>query len=84
MDREVLGTIADFIARSFLFEEDGSALDHDASLFDTGVLNSTDVLELVSFIQETWGFEVEDAELVPENFETISRIAGYVGRKISG
>ena len=56
----------------------------DASLLESGIVDSTGVLELVGFIQTEFDVTVSDEELLPENFESISRMATFVERKKSG
>ncbi len=70
-----------FLVQNFPLGEDVSSLDASASLIDAGVIDSTGVLELVAFVEERYGIVVEDEELLPENLDSIERIAGYVQRK---
>jgi acyl carrier protein len=60
---------------------DPGELANSGSLLELGIIDSTGVLELVGFIEETYGFTVEDDELTPENLDTIDRIVDYIGRK---
>lgn len=72
--------IRDFLASNFYFDESQSLRD-DASLLDQGVIDSTGVLEVVGFIEETFGVTVEDDELLPENLDSVQGIANYISRK---
>jgi acyl carrier protein len=56
-------------------------LEVDTSLLDQGIIDSTGVLEVIGFIEETFGITVEDSELLPENLDSIQGIAQYVVRK---
>ena len=76
--------IRQFIADNFMMGEDGGELDDGDSLLDKGIIDSTGVLELVAFVEETFNFEVEDSDVVPENFDTISCMVSYVQRKSGG
>ena len=53
----------------------------DASFMKGHILDSTGFIELIMFIEETFGVKVEDAEMLPENFDSLLNIEGYVGRK---
>jgi acyl carrier protein len=53
----------------------------EASLLELGVVDSTGVLELVAFLERTFGLEVRDEELVPENLDSIDAICEFVSRK---
>ncbi len=54
----------------------------DDNLLETGVIDSLGVLEIVTFLQEGFSLAVEDDELTPENFQSISSIAGFVGQRL--
>lgn len=73
--------IKDFIAENFLFNPDGFDLSEDASFLDEGVVDSTGTLELVMFVEETFGISVGDHEIEPENFDSVNKLAAYVARK---
>lgn len=82
MARETEQTIKDFIVEVFLFGQGGDELDPAESLLEKGVIDSTGVLELMTFIEERFGIKVDDSELVPENFDSIGRVAAFVERKL--
>jgi acyl carrier protein len=69
-----------FITTNF-YVADPAALDEEASLLDRGIIDSTGVLEVIFFIEETFGIKVEDSEMLPENLDSIERIAYFVSRK---
>jgi acyl carrier protein len=71
-----------FIGENFLFRDDGDAITHDASLLDAGIIDSTGVLELVCYLETTFGIEVQDDEMLPENLDSIRAISHYVARKL--
>ena len=73
--------IRQYIANNFLFSEDGYQLSDDASFLEEGIVDSTGVLELVMFVEETFNVTVEDEEIAPENFDSVAQLAGYVRRK---
>lgn len=72
-----------FIAENFLFREDLQALSKTQSLLDAGLIDSTGVLELVAFLETTFPITIEDADIVPENLDTVKSIVAYVERKLS-
>jgi acyl carrier protein len=73
-------TVREFVTGNFLVA-DGDGLTDDASLLELGIVDSTGVLEIIAFLETTFGLTVEDDEIVPENLDSIDRIVGYVGRK---
>ena len=79
--------VRSFLTDNFILDEDAtdaSALPGDASLTERGVLDSMDVLELIMFIEERYGLQVPDEDTLPENLDSIDRIAGYVRRRLAG
>jgi acyl carrier protein len=73
--------IADFIRDNFVF--DGTAVDPEASFLESGLIDSTGILELVLFVEETFGITVADDEVIPEHFDSVRRLAAYVRRKLA-
>ena len=51
------------------------------SLLDAGALDSTAAMELVAFLEKTFGIKVEDSEISPDNLETVDRICAFIERK---
>jgi acyl carrier protein len=75
--------IRNFILKNFLFSEDDGSLLDDASLIASGTIDSTGVLELIMFIEETFQIKVADEEMVPENLDSVQKIVGYLHGKRS-
>ena len=72
--------IREFIIENFLFGE-ANGLEDDSSFLENGIIDSTGILELVTFLEETYGIEVEDEELVPENLDSIANVVQYLTTK---
>lgn len=75
--------VREFVTGNF-FVQDAAGLTDSASLLDLGVVDSTGVLEIMGFLESTFGVTVEDDEIVPDNLDSIERIAAFVERKRSG
>lgn len=73
--------IRDFILRNYLFTDDASAVGLDDSLIGSGIVSSVAVLEIVMFIEHELGVQVRDEEVIPENFDSINRIAAFVAAR---
>ncbi len=71
-----------FIVDNFMFGQ-ADGLKYDESLLQKGVIDSTGVLELVSFLRDNFNITVEDDEIVPSNLETINGIVAYVSKKLN-
>lgn len=70
-----------YILETYLFTTDENALGNDDSFLDKGIIDSTGVLELVMFLEEQFGIKVEDSELLPENLDSVNRLARFIERK---
>ena len=70
-----------FIQDNFLFREDRADIDEGDSLIDAGLIDSTGVLELVAFLEGEFGLRMADAEIVPENLDSIRAIVRSVESK---
>jgi acyl carrier protein len=70
--------IRDYILENFLYTDDENKLGNDDSFLENGIVDSTGVVELVMFVEETFGFEVADEDIVPEHFDSVERLARYV------
>ena len=56
--------------------------DDDVRLTEEGIIDSRGLVELVTFIENTYGIEVHDRELDPNNLETVRRLAAFVQNKL--
>jgi acyl carrier protein len=70
-----------FINENFLFGQAGGGLSDDDSLLEKGIIDSTGVLELIGFIERTYGVKVEEPDLIPENLDSIANLVRFVERK---
>ena len=73
--------IRDFLAENFLLSSNGFKLEDRDSLLEEGVVDSTGVLELITFVEEAFQIQVADEEITPQNFDSVERIAAYVTSK---
>lgn len=78
-----ISKVREFVVENFLFG-DGESLQEDTSFMEEGIIDSTGILELVFFLEESFNISVEDHELVPENMDSLLSIAGFIGRKLNG
>ena len=72
--------VRQFIIENF-YVSDAAALKDDASLITAGVVDSTGMLEVITFLESEYGISIDDTDMTPENLETIGRIAKFVAQK---
>ncbi len=82
MNSDLRQRVRAFLLTNFYVPEDEPLRDED-SLLERGIVDSTGVLEVVSFLEGELGVEVADEDVVPDNFGSIAALAAYVERKRS-
>ncbi|MGH9345842.1 MAG: acyl carrier protein [Vicinamibacterales bacterium] len=82
MTETIAREIKAFVVTNFLFGQEGAGLPEDQSFLESGVIDSTGVLELVAFLEERYGIAVADRELLPENLDSIQNVSRFVARKL--
>ena len=73
--------IREFVVENFLFGE-ANGLKDDTSFLEEGIVDSTGILELVTYLEDEFSITVEDEELIPENLDSIGNVANFIQRKI--
>jgi len=74
--------VRQFMVFNFLYGQERSFSDDD-SFMGEGIVDSTGVLQLVEFLEETYGITVEDEELIPENLDSLNNVSAYLARKLN-
>ena len=78
---DVRAAVKAFVVENFLFGSTDNSLGDADSFLESGIIDSTGILELVSFVEESFKIEVKDEELVPDNFDSIQKLVTYIGEK---
>jgi acyl carrier protein len=78
---EIEKKIRSFIVTQLYYADDNPITDED-SFLETGVVDSMGVMELVAFVQSDFGVEVQQSEIVVENFDSIRKLADFIRRKL--
>ena len=78
---DVKQEIVKFIEENFVMGRKNITLDPEKSLIESGIMDSTGVLELVMFLEERYNIKIEDEELVPENLDTINNLVAFLQKK---
>jgi acyl carrier protein len=81
-EAEVRAIIKEFLLQNFLLGKGTVQIKDSESFLESGIVDSTGVLEFVNFLQETWSINVEDEELLPDNFDSVDNLTGFVTRKM--
>ena len=73
--------IAQYIAENLLYSKNGYPYPVQASFLENGIIDSMNILELVMFVEESFGVDVSDEDIVPDNFDSVTKVANYIQLK---
>jgi len=71
-------TIKKYIIDNFLFGNETEEIGEDTSFMEKGIIDSTGILELIEFIEETYEVSVGDEELIPENLDSLNNLSRFI------
>ncbi len=74
----IKGKIKGYILENFLYGGSSDQIADDDSFLEKGIIDSTGILELVGFVEETFAVKVADEDLVPENMDSINRLGEFI------
>lgn len=74
--------VRDFINENFLFGQGVDTLANDDSFLENGIIDSTGVLELVAFLEQTYPVTILDEELIPDNLDSINNLVRFIEGKL--
>jgi len=80
---DYLVNVRDFIVENFLFG-DGDRFADDTSFLDSGIIDSTGILELIEYLERTYAITIRDHEIIPENLDSVINIDRFLKRRLSG
>ena len=84
MDRATIAQgVRSFIVENYLLGSDYSFEDSD-SFLDHSIIDSVGILQLITFLEDTYGTTVEDEERIPQNLDSINAVSAYICRKLNG
>ena len=71
-----------YILENFLFTDDQSALDSSDSFLETGILDSTGILEVIYFLEDDFGIKMKDEDMIPENLDSVNNIVKFIEKQV--
>ncbi len=74
--------IKEYILRNLLYSSNGFPCSDEESFLDHGIIDSMGIMQLVLFVEENFKISIEDWEITPMNFDSVSQLAGYVRSKL--
>ena len=80
-EQQIHDAVREFLQTRIIFDTT-RAIASDESFLASGILDSTGVLELIAFLEDTYGIHFQDDELVAANFDSLGRVASFVASKL--
>ena len=76
--------LKNYIAKNLLYSDQGFNYFDDTSFQEEGIIDPVGLMELIVYIKATFGVDIEDQEVVPENFDSVNKLASFLRRKMYG
>lgn len=76
--KEIITLVKQFIVDNFMFGNESEMVSNDGSFMENGIIDSTGILELIDFTEETYGISIKDNELIPENLDSLDNISKFI------
>lgn len=73
--------IRSFIVETFLLGDDTTVFTDENSFLENGIVDSTGILELISFVEETYSISIEEEEMVPDNLDSLNNLSEFILKK---
>lgn len=73
---QIQAELLEFLCRQFFVDIED--IEIDKSLVDTGIIDSMGLIEIASYIKNTYGFEVTDKQMNRQNFGSVLRIVDFI------
>jgi acyl carrier protein len=81
MEINMKNIIRQYILENLLFTDDETVLQDNESFLDGGIIDSTGVMEIILFIEDTFGIKVNDDEMLPVNLDSVDNLVTFIKRK---
>jgi acyl carrier protein len=74
--------IRQFIAQNLLFNDKGFQYEDSTSFLEEGIVDSLGIMELVTYVEDTYPIKVDDQDLTPDNFDSVSKLANFIQNRL--
>lgn len=80
---DIKSVVKNYILENFFFTDDQSMLSDSDSFIETGVIDSTGIVEIVTFLEDEFDIQISPEEMLPEYLDSVARIVDFVTRKLA-
>ncbi len=74
----VLNRVRAYVIENLLVGDEEAGFSDDQSFLETGMIDSTGILEVILFLENEFDLEISDEEMVPENLDSVASIGRFV------
>ena len=75
---EIQEQVRNFVVENLLLGEEEDGFSDSQSFLDSGLIDSTGILEIIGFLEEQFSITIEDDEMIPENLDSVERIVAFL------
>ena len=79
--QDIKSTVRNYILENFIMSGSADQFQDSDSFMDNHIIDSTGFLEVITFLEETFGITVDDDEMIPENLDSLNNIEAYINKK---
>lgn len=76
--------VRNFVVENLLLGEEEESFSNSQSFLDSGLIDSTGILEIISFLEDEYDITIQDDEMIPENLDSVERIVAFLQKRKSG
>ena len=80
-EKEIKSKVREFLIGNFFLNTRTISIDDNTSLMENGIVDSTGILEVVTYLQSDFEIEILDEEIVPENLDSLNNMARFIEHK---
>lgn len=80
-ENTILKEVREYVIENFMLGEEEDELSDSQSFLESGLIDSTGILEVIAFLEETYDIVIEDEEMIPENLDSVENVARFVVSK---
>lgn len=78
LSNKIKESVKNFLVETFFLDLETIELNNDTSFLDSGIIDSTGIMEVISYVEENFEITIEDDEMIPENLDSLNNLEKYI------
>jgi len=78
---DIKSELREYMIETFLFGDTTTEFSDSDSFMEKGIVDSTGILEVITFVEDNYDIKIEDEELIPENLDSINNLEKFINSK---